>query len=454
MPTASAFSNKIGLIHDWWLKLGTPRSVYPLDGTLYMMLKKGSDILSWSGGDGEPAAKYGYIDALPGAGAAELSTAWANYTTTDTAKITITSPGAWYQVPHIDWRVLLLTNGQAFNAKEFETTMHPRRFAVIMSHLAWQNGGGAIARLAGSGASLTGTTLTIKNSRCMKLFEVGDRLQFSTTDGTSGALKAKVVTVSAKNHHERTLTVDTIAGGDGILDNDFVFFAASHNQNVDMFRGIAAWNPELHSEAITTLYGLVRATNVTRRAGFRFTTSLGDDPWDIVDHIMRSCKEEHIFIKDIFTTPRGISRLLAASRPTHLRLTERGQDALNMMSMRPMGYRGDTPMANDPKNMRYGVEGLEVVWPGRGKVRIYCDEYLVNIDAVAESDEIWRGLNVDEFVTLVNPGAPNWFSTDGNGPFYWVQGAERIGAVYGAIGQFAHLAPGNTIVASPNVTTS
>lgn len=433
--------------------------MYPEDAALYVMTKKKSTV-NWTGGrDGAPELNYPYHDQLPAAGSASLATAWGQPQTNNTLRIAVQNPGRFWQTPHIDWEALTLTG--EFDAQQLESVQHPKRFAQVMSFLCWQNGGGAIARGSGAGAALTGATVTIRNSQCMKMFvgdtNTGDRIQFSTTDGLTGTLKAYVGRVTAVNYAQNTLTVSpAIVGGDGILDNDFIFFENSHTNNsaaTRMFRGLAAWNPITHAEAITTLHGMTRADNVTKRSGWREVITATDDPWDVLQEMMRLGQEQTIRFKDIFVTPKIMERLTASSRETHLRVVGPGRSLVS--SRRPLSYdkKGNPLFAVD--RMSYGIEGIEVLWPAKNmRCRVYADNYLIDISSTSDNDVQYRALNVDEFGCALNAGAPTWWNTDRNGPWYWIQGTETIGAVYGAIGQFYHLAPANTIVMSPNATIS
>jgi len=116
-------------------------------------------------------------------------------------------------------------------------------------------------------ASVTGTSLVLKNANDVTNFEIGQVLVFAAAE-TSGSLKSGSVTVSAVNRDSGTLTVSALSGidgGTGVAANDYIFNSGDRNAKLS---GLKAWLP-VSAPSATAFFGVDRSVDPTRLGGVR-----------------------------------------------------------------------------------------------------------------------------------------------------------------------------------------
>jgi hypothetical protein len=138
----------------------------------------------------------------------------------------------------------------------------------------FRNHGGARGRLSAVGNdSGTNDLLTLVNPEDIAHFEIGMRIQFSTADGTSGALKTgsaadDAVEIIRVNRDDGTLTVDgnstTLAGA---AANDYVFVAGDFGGKL---HGLDSWIPGTAPGGSDSFLDVNRGVDPVRLAGVRF----------------------------------------------------------------------------------------------------------------------------------------------------------------------------------------
>lgn len=139
-----------------------------------------------------------------------------------------------------------------------------RSLAIAM----YGTGSGSIGQAA---ASVTGTTIQLKNVEDVTNFEVGMELVVSTTDG-GGSVKSGSVTVNGVDRDSGILTVDSLAaidGGAGVAADDFVFVEGDYDQKI---KGLRAWIPD-ETPTSAPFFGVDRTTDATRLGGIRYDGS-------------------------------------------------------------------------------------------------------------------------------------------------------------------------------------
>ncbi len=130
------------------------------------------------------------------------------------------------------------------------------------------NGGGSIGRLT-SGVTLAGTSFTLATIDDVVRFEKGMFLQLSATDGTSGAVKAGQLQVTAVDRDLGTITVSAniSTGIPTAAASDYIFPAGDFGAKM---KGLDAWVPAtapvLSSDSF---FGLDRGVDPVRLAGIR-----------------------------------------------------------------------------------------------------------------------------------------------------------------------------------------
>lgn len=131
------------------------------------------------------------------------------------------------------------------------------------------NGGGAIGQAASTPAA---AVLTLLNPSDVVWFEKGAVIRASATDGTSGALRANSVTLTAVDRSAGTLTASanwsTITGFAG---SDYLFKAGDFGATIS---GFEAWVPRT-APAATAFFGVDRTPD-SRLSGVR--RDLSDRP--------------------------------------------------------------------------------------------------------------------------------------------------------------------------------
>lgn len=132
------------------------------------------------------------------------------------------------------------------------------------------NGGGSIG--VGDGSwTVSGSSITLSDINTVVNFEIGMQLQFATTDGTSGSVKAGYVTVSAVNPDTGVITISESNASlavPGVANTDYIF----RNGNFGaMVKGIGAFIDS--SSTPGALYNMTRTDQPVRKAGIRVSAT-------------------------------------------------------------------------------------------------------------------------------------------------------------------------------------
>ncbi len=201
---------------------------------------------------------------------ATFATAQANTSSSLLKDFTLTRAHD-YSFAAIDNETLEASKGNANAFMEAATTeidgaIHSatRSLAVAL----YGNGSGSIGQ---ANATVSGTSLQLKNAEDVTNFEVGMELVFSTADG-GGSVKAGSVTVTNINRDSGLLTVDAltaIASGAGIAANDYIFQEGDYDLKI---KGLSAWVPAAAPSA-TPFFGVDRSVDATRLGGIRYDGS-------------------------------------------------------------------------------------------------------------------------------------------------------------------------------------
>jgi hypothetical protein len=183
-----------------------------------------------------------------------------------------------YKMVSIDNEALEASEGDGgayLKATSSETEANFIRLMQQTAADAQGNGGGSIATVltVDSGAN----TFTVSENEIGR-FEIDDRLQFGSTDGTSGAVIPTAfgyAKVTGVDHDTLTITLsasfDTIASvAVDATTNKYVFPAG--NFGIAM-TGLAAWIPRSHAGLGTSFKGVTRSDFPTRLAGISFDGS-------------------------------------------------------------------------------------------------------------------------------------------------------------------------------------
>lgn len=162
------------------------------------------------------------------------------------------------------------------------------------------NKGGAIGNLTSS-ATLTATSFTLNDINDVVKFEVGQKLQFSATDGTSGSVKAGNVEVTGVARETGVITVTPAlsTGVPTIAVSDYIFFDGDFGERMS---GLAGWIPSTAPTAGDSFFGLDRSTDPSRMAGVRVdgTTRQIEEALKLALQVglRNGCRVDKIFMND------------------------------------------------------------------------------------------------------------------------------------------------------------
>ena len=233
------------------------------DNPLLAMIPKMTDF----GGKNLPIP---IIYGNPQGTSATFSTAQGNKTSSKLKDFVLTRNHD-YSLASIDNETLEASKGNANAFMEAATTeidgaiqASARRLAVAL----YRNGSGSIGQ---ANASVTGTSLQLKQADDVTNFEVGMQLVFSTADG-GGSVKSGKVAITGVNRDSGLLTVSAmtaIDGGTGVAANDYIFQEGDYDQRI---KGLQAWLPN-SAPSSSAFFSVDRTADVTRLAGIRYDGS-------------------------------------------------------------------------------------------------------------------------------------------------------------------------------------
>ena len=132
------------------------------------------------------------------------------------------------------------------------------------------NSGGAKGRLR-SDVTLGGYTAILNTPSDIINFRVGDVVQLSATDGTSGSVRSGTLTVSARDAATGTLTFTALISSiSGAAASDYIF--QNGDFGLGMF-GVGTWIPTTAPTSGDAVMGFDRSADPTLLAGLRLTPS-------------------------------------------------------------------------------------------------------------------------------------------------------------------------------------
>lgn len=145
-----------------------------------------------------------------------------------------------------------------------------RSFGEKIAHRLARTSGGNVAKL--SIASTNTTTLTFVDDSSVFSFQVGMKLQFSTTDGTGSLLDGgDYTTVTAIDHDARTVTIADNLGTkiSGVTTSSYVFMKGDYNACLS---GLEDWLPveDRATRLATPFHGVTRSVASTYLGGVYF----------------------------------------------------------------------------------------------------------------------------------------------------------------------------------------
>lgn len=181
---------------------------------------------------------------------------------------------------------------QAVNALQRARDNNLKAVRRYLQHSLWNNGGGALGKIAAGGIS--GAVITLDDPNSVVWFERKMILQLSADDGTGGGgVEAGTVTILSvdRDQGKITCTGNVTAGIATAAAGQFIFRNGTYNA---VFDGIPKWIPKTPALAATALYGVTRSNDVSRLAGLRFASAQGANIIEALLLAMARCAREGI----------------------------------------------------------------------------------------------------------------------------------------------------------------
>jgi hypothetical protein len=137
----------------------------------------------------------------------------------------------------------------------------------------FHNGGGSRAQ-GNSAWTITGNAITISDPRAHVYFQVDMRLNFATTDGTTGSVKAGYVTIDKISITPAATIITTVEANiqtavPTVANSDHLFRKGDFGNCIS---GFLAWIPPTDPTA-TLYHGVDRTRHTTKLGGLRFNAS-------------------------------------------------------------------------------------------------------------------------------------------------------------------------------------
>jgi hypothetical protein len=264
-----------------------------------------------------------------------------------------------YAVGGIDTEALRAAKGNKNALIEgLEAEMKGLTYSITRSLCAslYGNGGGAVGQIASGSAS---TTITLTNPADVVWFEVGDVIEASDDDGTTGSLHAGSNEITAVDRDAGTLTAavqwDTAITGLGA--NDYLFHAGDFGAKLT---GLAGWLPASAPTSGDSFFGVDRSADTVRLAGIRFNGA-GGPIEEVLQGAMARAFREGARVDTVLMNPVDMNSLTISlgSRTQYIRATsgdmpEVGYEAAKIVA--PSGSAKVIADPNCPQGTAYGLQ--------------------------------------------------------------------------------------------------
>jgi hypothetical protein len=366
----------------------------------YPLLTKMPKATNFKGANLVLALRYGTTQGV----STSFSEAQANKTGVPMAKFTVTR-GKHYSLFSVD--------GETMAAAEKPESLADVLSEAVMAAMdgikrrearyVYGNGGGSVGRI--SSAAVAGLTeLTLTNADDIVNFEEGMWVQFASTDGTSGSVKAGKAQISAIERENGKISCavafDTLVGT--IALSDYVFPAGDFGAGP---KGLDAWLRPTGSTTPAALFGVTRTADYVRLAGNYFDGS----SYGIEDALIagsRLVTRHGGKVTDCFMNDTDFQKLIFS-----------------------LGTRIELSRDDEQK---WGIRGVTISGVG-GSFKVYADPYCPQGRAYLLQMDTWKCRSAGPF-----PGFLNW---DGSGKILRETSTDAYEGRIGGYRQFTCEAP-------------
>ncbi len=317
----------------------------------------------------------------------------------------------------VDHKLIVLSRNQRgalVRALAENTKLAMERLKYSTSWMLWGNGGGAIGKISGAPT----TTATLADPNDVRNFEIGDVIEASTADGTSGSVKPQTATVTAINEDTGVITfgVDVSGLGTPWAANDFLFHDGDFGK---VFNGVPTYVPPSApgtGGVPASIHGMDRTAHLTRLGGHRFTAATANVA-DEVKTALAKAFRRHCSVTDLYAPPEAFDEIEA-----ELQTLKRYVDE----SVGRVGYKGLEFTTQDGKVIKLWSDSFIRKSPN-GKRQIF-------------------GLRRDSWKFHTALAYPMWLSIDGKREFDLERDANQSEGRVGGYGEAYCAAPGDNFV--------
>lgn len=317
----------------------------------------------------------------------------------------------------VDHKLIVLSRNQRgalVRALAESTEKAMNRLKHSTSFMLWGNGGGAIGKIS----AVVDTLITLADPNDVRNFEVGDVIEASTADGTSGAVKPQSSTVSAIDEDAGTLTMadDVDSFGTAWAANDFLFHDGDFGV---VFNGVPTFVPPSAPGAggiPTSIFGMDRSAHKTRLGGHRFTASTANIS-DEIKAALAKAYRRNCNVTHLFCSPEAFDEV-----ESEIQTSKRYVDE---------------------KVGRVGYTGLEFTTQGGKVIKLFSDS------SIRKSPNAKRqvyGLKLDSWKLHTALAYPMWLTIDGKKEMDLERDANQSEGRIGGYGEHYCKAPGENFV--------
>jgi hypothetical protein len=318
----------------------------------------------------------------------------------------------------VDHKLITLSRNQRgalVRALAENTEKAMTRLKHSTSFMLWGNGGGAIGKIS----AVTNDLVTLADANDVRNFEIGDVIEASTADGTSGAVRGQTATVEAINEDAGTITfvedVDSLA--DAWAVSDYLFHEGDFGA---VFHGVSAYVPTSApgvSGVPTSIHSMDRSAHLTRLGGHRFTASTANVA-DEIKTALAKAKRRNCSVTHLFCSPEVFDEVEA-----ELQTSKRYVDE---------------------KVGRVGYTGLEFTTQGGKIIKLFSDSDVRK--SIVNGRRCVYGLNLDTWKFHTATSYPMWLTLDGKKEFDLERDANQSEGRIGGYGEHYTSAPGENFV--------
>lgn len=223
-----------------------------------------------------------------------------------------------------------------------------RQLKRSLTHALYHNGGGAIGQIS-TGSTVASLNLTLAEPADIVWFEVGQTIEASAADGTSGALRTGSAQITSIDRNAGTISTTGSNWSTQITSlatSDYLFCKGDFGAKLS---GLDAWVPK-SSPSSTAFFGVDRTADLQRLSGVRASSSLAGQP-----------------IEEALLTAVELVSRQGGSPDTIVMHT---QDFANLQ--KSLGTRCRYVMTESFDAPNVGFRAIEAIF-GDNEVRIYAD---------------------------------------------------------------------------------